>query len=96
MSVYEIVSDFRRPDPDLVRRANGLYFCIVGCRVGPRYVMDTGIKPLDKDWRICGQALTVRPEDVIWLEVRCGMGETKRSYVFDTKGRLIRQSGPET
>lgn len=38
----------------------------------------------------------VRPEDVIWLEVRCGMGETKRSYVFDTKGRLIRQSGPET
>jgi len=63
MSFYEIVSDFKRPDPDLVRRANGLYFCIVGGRVGPRYVMDTGIKPLDKDWRICGPALTVRPEE---------------------------------
>lgn len=63
MSFYEIVSDFKRPDPDLVRRANGLYFCIVGCRVGPRYVMDAGIKPLDKDWRICGPALTVRPEE---------------------------------
>jgi 4-hydroxy-4-methyl-2-oxoglutarate aldolase len=62
MSFYEIVSDFKRPDPDLVARANALYFCIVGCRVGPRFVMDTSIKPLDRDWRICGPALTVRPE----------------------------------
>ena len=63
MPFYEIVTDFPRPDPDLVERARGLYFCIVGCRVGPRQVMDTGIKPLDKDWRICGPALTVRPEE---------------------------------
>lgn len=63
MSFYEIISDFERPDPELVARANGLYFCIVGCRVGPRFVMDAGIKPLDKDWRICGPALTVRPEE---------------------------------
>ena len=62
MSFYEIVADFPRPDPSLIERANGLYFCIVGCRIGPRYVMDTGIKPLDEDWRICGPALTVRPE----------------------------------
>lgn len=62
MSFYEIVADFPRPDPSLVERANGLYFCIVGCRIGPRYVMDTGIKPLDEDWRICSPALTVSPE----------------------------------
>ena len=30
--------------------------------MGPRYVMDPGIKPLDREWRICGPALTVRPE----------------------------------
>lgn len=62
MSMYEIVADFERPDPDLIERALKLYFCIVGCRVGPRYVMDNGINPLDRDWRICGPALTVRPE----------------------------------
>ncbi|MDG2242719.1 MAG: RraA family protein [Rhodospirillaceae bacterium] len=62
MSLYEIVTDFERPDPALIERALYLYFCIVGCRVGPRYVMDVGIKPLEREWRICGPAVTVRPE----------------------------------
>jgi 4-hydroxy-4-methyl-2-oxoglutarate aldolase len=62
MALYEIVKDFPRPDPNLIERANGLYFCIVGGRVGPRYVMDNGIKPLEREWRICGPAVTVRPE----------------------------------
>lgn len=64
MALYEIVEDFPRPDPELIKRALKLYFCIVGCRVGPRYVMDPGIKALDRDWRICGPALTVKPEQV--------------------------------
>ena len=62
MSLYEIVSDFERPDPELIERALSLYFCIVGGRVGPRYVMDAGINPLEREWRICGPAVTVRPE----------------------------------
>lgn len=62
MSLYEIVSDFERPGPELIERALSLYFCIVGCRVGPRYVMDSGINPLEREWRICGPAVTVRPE----------------------------------
>lgn len=64
MAMYEIVEDFPRPDPALIERAMKLYFCIVGCRVGPRYVMDPGIKPLDRDWRFCGPAVTVKPEQV--------------------------------
>ena len=63
MAFYELVTEFERPAPDLVERANHLYFCIVGCRVGPRYVMDPGIKPMDAAWRICGPAFTVRPEE---------------------------------
>ncbi|MCB2107850.1 MAG: RraA family protein [Rhodobacteraceae bacterium] len=60
--MYEIVTDFERPDPALIERARANYFCLAGCRVGPRFVMDPGIKPLDREWRICGPAFTVRPE----------------------------------
>ena len=31
----------------------------------------------------------------VWLEVRCGMGDTKRVYVFDDDGDLKRNTGPE-
>lgn len=63
MPAYEIVTDFERPDPSVIERAMHQYFCMVGCAVGPRYVMDPGIKPLDISWRICGPAFTVRPEE---------------------------------
>lgn len=59
---YDIITDFERPDPVLVARAQSIYFCLAGCRVGPRYVMDPGIKALEREWRICGPAFTVRPE----------------------------------
>ena len=60
--MYEIYTDFERPSSELVERARSLYFCLVGCQIGPRYVMDPGITPLERDWRICGPAFTVRPE----------------------------------
>lgn len=90
MSLYEIVSDFERPDPELIERALGLYFCIVGGRVGPRYVMDTGIKPLDRDWRICGPALTVRPEqtdDVFMAQLAGKYVKTGDVVVIDAGGQ---------
>jgi len=62
MKTYDVVTDFARPSPDLVEEARDLYYCIVGGRVGPRFVMDSGIKPLERCWRICGPAFTVRPE----------------------------------
>lgn len=61
-SPYEIVTDFERPDPALVARAEPLFYCLLGGIVGPRQVMDAGIKPLDITWRVCGPAFTVRPE----------------------------------
>jgi 4-hydroxy-4-methyl-2-oxoglutarate aldolase len=61
---YKIVSDFPRPDPGLVARARNIYVCMVGALVGPRQTMDVGIKAWDRDWRICGPAVTVRPEYV--------------------------------
>lgn len=63
MPAYEIVTDFERPNPSVIERAMHQYFCMVGGAVGPRYVMDPGIKPLDISWRICGPAFTVRPEE---------------------------------
>ena len=60
--MYEIVTDFERPDPALIERARDVYFCLAGCRVGPRYVMDPAIQALDLSMRMCGPALTVRPE----------------------------------
>lgn len=36
-----------------------------------------------------------RPDGMVWLEVRCGMDGTKRTYRFDRDGRLIRQAVPE-
>lgn len=59
---YEIITDFERPDPALVARAAPLFYCLLGGLVGPRQVMDAGIKPLDRDWKVCGPAFTVRPE----------------------------------
>ncbi len=75
--MYEINADFQRPDPEWVERARAIYFCMIGCKVGPRYTMDPGIKPLDPTWRVCGPALTVRPEyagDVL-------MGQLAGKYV---------------
>lgn len=37
-----------------------------------------------------------RFEGEIWMEVSCGKNETKRTYVFDHAGNLIRELGPKT
>jgi regulator of RNase E activity RraA len=60
--MYQINSQIERPDPALIEQAKDLYYCLVGCRVGPRYVVSHEIQALDRDWRICGPAVTVRPE----------------------------------
>jgi regulator of RNase E activity RraA len=60
--MYEVITNFERPDPALIERARDIHFCLAGCRVGPRQVMDVAIKGLERAWRICGPAFTVRPE----------------------------------
>lgn len=72
--MYEIVSEIERPSADLVAQAKDLYVCLVGIEVGPRYVMDPGIKPLEREWRVCGPAVTVRPEhtDDVMMSILAG------------------------
>ncbi|MSO65564.1 MAG: 4-hydroxy-4-methyl-2-oxoglutarate aldolase [Alphaproteobacteria bacterium] len=60
--MYRVITDFERPDAKLVDWAAGLYVCLAGIEVGPRQVVDSAIKPLCHDWKICGPAFTVRPE----------------------------------
>ncbi len=78
---YEMITDFARPDPEWVARAEPLYYCLIGGLVGPRQVMDPGIKSLDPSasppWRFCGPAFTVRPEDADDLL----MGQIAGKYV---------------
>lgn len=62
MARYQINTTFDRPDPALVARAANVYACIAGPIAGPRQVVDPAIKPLRRDWRICGPAFTVRTE----------------------------------
>ncbi len=61
--MYVINTDFERPDPKLIARARDTWACIAGQVAGRFSVMDSGIRPLRRDWRIAGPALTVAAED---------------------------------
>ena len=55
-----------------------------------RWMSETG----ERDVSSCiGRA----PDDSdVWLEVRCGMGQSKRIYRFDGKGNLLTEAEPST
>ncbi|MEM6385705.1 MAG: hypothetical protein AAF718_05660 [Pseudomonadota bacterium] len=53
-----------------------------------RWSSETGIRDLTSCVAIAGTG-------EVWLEVTCGMEETKRRYAFDRKGRLLKQAGPD-
>ena len=59
---YRVVTDFERPPADLVRRASQTFAAVTGGFAGPRQIVDTAIKPLQRKWRLCGPAFTVRSE----------------------------------
>lgn len=60
--MQQIIKDFQRPDQDLLDQVSTQHIGVAGMEIGPRHVMHPDIKPLDPKWRICGPALTVRPE----------------------------------
>jgi len=60
--MYTAITDFERPDPALIARAAKTYFLFLAAAAGPRQVMDSGIKPLVREWKICGPAFTARAE----------------------------------
>jgi 4-hydroxy-4-methyl-2-oxoglutarate aldolase len=73
---HTIIADFKRPSPDLIAKVAKLHVGVSGFEVGPRQTMHPSIKPLDPTWRVCGPALTVRPE--YWYDRM--MGELAPKY----------------
>jgi 4-hydroxy-4-methyl-2-oxoglutarate aldolase len=63
MAMHTVVTEIDRVDPALVTRAYDTYACIAGSVAGRRHVMDAAIRPLRRDWRIAGPAITVAAED---------------------------------
>ncbi len=60
--MHRIITEFERPDADLVAAVAEQHVGVAGFEAGPRQVMHAAIKPMDPEWRICGPAVTVRPE----------------------------------
>lgn len=60
--IHQIITEFERPDESLVALIADMHVGVVGHLVGPRQTCSNAIKPLRDDWRICGPALTVRPQ----------------------------------
>jgi len=65
MATHTVVTEIERPDPSLSQKAMDTYVCIAGSVAGRRHVMDAGIRPLRRDWRFAGPAVTVAAEDAV-------------------------------
>jgi 4-hydroxy-4-methyl-2-oxoglutarate aldolase len=76
VATHTIITDFKRPTAELIAKVAKLHIGVSGFEAGPRQTMHPGIKPLDPTWRICGPALTVRPE--YWYDRM--MGELAPKY----------------
>lgn len=50
--MYVVNTDFKRPGKDLIERAADTFACIAGQAAGRRSVMDSGIRPLSRGWRL--------------------------------------------
>ncbi|MCB2108993.1 MAG: RraA family protein [Rhodobacteraceae bacterium] len=62
ISTHVINSDFQRPAKELIDKVARQHVGVAGFEAGPRQVMHPDIKPLDPTWRVCGPAVTVKPE----------------------------------
>ena len=65
MAHHTVVTEIARPDAATIAKAHDTYVCIAGSTAGRRHVMDAGIRPLRRDWRIAGPAVTVAAEDPV-------------------------------
>lgn len=60
--MHEINAHFERPAPEVIQRISTQHVGVIGAALGPRQVSHPDIKPLNDEWRICGPALTIRPQ----------------------------------
>jgi 4-hydroxy-4-methyl-2-oxoglutarate aldolase len=88
---HEINRSFIRPDKSLIDKINQQHVGVAGFEAGPRQVAHPDIKPLDPDWRICGPALTVRPQywdDRLVSELAPKFAEPGDIIVIDAGGHI--------
>ncbi len=90
MMRYRIRTDFQRPPAELIAAVAATHVGVTGVYAGPRQVADAAIKPLRTDWRICGPALTVRPEyadDLLMGEIAARFAQPGDVIVVDAAAR---------
>lgn len=93
MAVHTVVTEIERPDAGLVARAYDTYGCIAGSVAGRRHVMDGAIRPLRRDWRIAGPAITVAaedPSDTLASQVATQLLQPGDIIVVEGAGRMDR------
>lgn len=87
---YQIRLDFPRPARALIERAARTHVGVTGVHAGPRQVAHPAIKPLVREWRICGPAFTVRPEhtdDLLVGELAGKYAQAGDVIIVDAGGR---------
>jgi 4-hydroxy-4-methyl-2-oxoglutarate aldolase len=90
---YRIRTSFERPPREWIERVAKTHVGVTGVHAGPRQVAHEAIKPLLSSWRICGPALTVRPEhpdDLLMGEIAAKYAEPGDVIVVDAAGRTDR------
>ncbi|HPF25452.1 MAG TPA: RraA family protein [Steroidobacteraceae bacterium] len=90
---YRIQTDFERPSKELIAAVAATHVGVTGVYAGPRQVAHPAIKPLRAEWRVCGPALTVRPEhydDLLMGEIAARFAQPGDVIVVDAAGRTDR------
>jgi 4-hydroxy-4-methyl-2-oxoglutarate aldolase len=61
--MHTINTTIERPSKALIEKARQTWACIAGGEAGRRHVMDAGVRPLRRGWRIAGPAVTISAEN---------------------------------
>ncbi len=89
--MHVINRDFPRPTAALIEKAQDTFACIAGQAAGRHCVMDSGIRPLRRDWKIVGPALTVasaNPVDTLVSRVATQYVKPGDVIVVDSASRM--------
>jgi len=93
MAMHTVVTEIDRVDAAIVARAYDTYACIAGSVAGRRHVMDAAIRPLRRDWRIAGPAVTIAaedPSDTLASQVATQLIKPGDIIVVEAAGRMDR------
>ena len=85
-----IVPEIDRPDPRLVAELGEFQAAIIGDGMGRRAIMDAGIKPLNRQSRFAGPAVTVEvhPADNLMIHAALRVAKEGDVLVINARGDL--------